>query len=222
MYWSIDDWLIGWLIVFTLSFFFSVNYRGSIGFGEQNLRSLLGKVGENDVEDCFRALDVLLGKWKLTEADTDIFVQGGSHGGFLGAHLIGQFPGIFRASCLRNPVINMASMFGTTDIPDWTFVESGFEYHYDNPPVTPPYLELLKRSPIVYAEKVGEKITNFFWNIFLSRRKKICWISWQFFFFQIRSQLRRWFWLEKRIAEYRPVKEWNFTGRTSRCPTLIS
>ena len=159
-------------MVFILSFVFSVNYRGSIGFGEQNLRSLLGKVGENDVEDCFRALDVLLGKWKLTEADTDIFVQGGSHGGFLGAHLIGQFPGIFRASCLRNPVINMASMFGTTDIPDWTYVESGFEYHYDNPPVTPPYLELLKRSPIVYAEKVAEKIPDFFFYIFLKPQEE--------------------------------------------------
>ncbi|OQV21019.1 Acylamino-acid-releasing enzyme [Hypsibius exemplaris] len=131
-----------------------VNYRGSVGFGESNLRSLLGKIGENDVEDCFRALDVLLGKWNLTEGETDILVQGGSHGGFLAAHLIGQFPGIFRACCLRNPVINLASMFGTTDIPDWTYVEAGFDYHYDNPPITPPYLELLKHSPIAHAEKV--------------------------------------------------------------------
>lgn len=29
-----------------------VNFRGSIGFGEDCLNSLIGTIGENDVEDC--------------------------------------------------------------------------------------------------------------------------------------------------------------------------
>ena len=29
-----------------------VNFRGSIGFGEDNLNTLLGTIGVNDVEDC--------------------------------------------------------------------------------------------------------------------------------------------------------------------------
>ncbi|XP_055332807.1 acylamino-acid-releasing enzyme-like [Paramacrobiotus metropolitanus] len=131
-----------------------VNYRGSAGFGEKNLRSLLGKIGQNDIEDCFRALDVVLGKKGLNNTDTDLFYQGGSHGGFIGAHLIGQFPDIFKACALRNPVINLASKLGGTEIPDWGYVECGLEYRYDDPPIIPMYSQLIARSPIVHAHKV--------------------------------------------------------------------
>ena len=48
-----------------------------------------------------------------------VAVVGGSHGGFLGAHVAGRHPELFKASVLRNPVTNIASMVTTTDIPDW-------------------------------------------------------------------------------------------------------
>jgi len=50
---------------------------------------------------------------------------GGSHGGFIGGHLISSQNVSFKASVLRNPVTNISSMFGVTDIPDWCLVESG-------------------------------------------------------------------------------------------------
>ena len=53
-----------------------------------------------------------------------IVVVGGSHGGFLGAHLVGQRPEMFKAAVLRNPVTDVASMVSLTDIPDWCFVET--------------------------------------------------------------------------------------------------
>jgi hypothetical protein len=34
----------------------------------------------------------------------------------------------YKASCLRNPVIDIPSMLGVTDIPDWCLVEAGFSY----------------------------------------------------------------------------------------------
>ncbi len=35
----------------------AVNYRGSLGFGEDSVQSLPGHVGTNDVQDCLDALD---------------------------------------------------------------------------------------------------------------------------------------------------------------------
>ncbi len=51
-------------------------------------------------------------------------VIGGSHGGFLTGHLVGQFPARWRCAGLRNPVLNIALMVGITDIPDWCYVET--------------------------------------------------------------------------------------------------
>ena len=53
-----------------------------------------------------------------------ICVAGGSHGGFLTAHLLGQYPSLFRAGACRNPVINVPSMSMVSDITDWCIVEA--------------------------------------------------------------------------------------------------
>ncbi len=65
-----------------------MNYRGSIGFGKGLLEGLLGKIGTQDVDDCLETLKdyiVTVNHWEMHE--TQLFVMGGSHGGFLTAHL---------------------------------------------------------------------------------------------------------------------------------------
>lgn len=101
-----------------------VNYRGSTGLGQASLKSLLGRVGTQDVNEVVQATRWALSKkeWALDE-ERVVFV-GGSHSGFLGAHS-SLIPKLFKRTVLRNPVVNIASMVGATDIPDWCFAEAG-------------------------------------------------------------------------------------------------
>jgi len=128
-----------------------VNYRGSIGLGQESLLSLPGHVGDNDVRECVAAT-----RWALSLSSTGderrVGVLGGSHGGFLGAHLTGQYPNIFSAAVLRNPVVNIASMSGGTDIADWCFCESGLgsKVRYTDESIA----TMFRKSPLAHAEKV--------------------------------------------------------------------
>ena len=103
-----------------------VNYRGSLGFGEKGINSLPGNAGTNDVGDIHQAIQHVI---ELGNVDPDqICVHGGSHGGFLTAHLTSQYPDLFKAAALRNPVINIPTMSMVTDIPDWCFLEAGINF----------------------------------------------------------------------------------------------
>ncbi|KAJ7569387.1 hypothetical protein O6H91_01G075800 [Diphasiastrum complanatum] len=132
-----------------------VNYRGSIGFGEQALQSLAGNVGRQDVEDILTALDLVIGKGYADPNRVAVF--GGSHGGFLTSHLIGQAPDRFITGVLRNPVCNLSSMVGVTDIPDWCFVEAYGKdalSTYSEIPSEKDLSVFYQASPIAHAHKV--------------------------------------------------------------------
>eukprot|EP00262_Sarcandra_glabra_P004005 TRINITY_DN1494_c0_g1_i2.p1 TRINITY_DN1494_c0_g1~~TRINITY_DN1494_c0_g1_i2.p1 ORF type:complete len:835 (+),score=147.70 TRINITY_DN1494_c0_g1_i2:156-2507(+) len=132
-----------------------VNYRGSLGYGEEALQSLPGKVGQQDVKDVLTAIDHVI---EMGLADSSrVAVLGGSHGGFLTTHLIGQAPDRFVAAAVRNPVCNLSLMVGTTDIPDWCYVEAcgsiGKTYFTEAPSVEDLCL-FYNKSPISHLSKV--------------------------------------------------------------------
>lgn len=58
-------------------------------------------------------------------------MMGGSHGGFLTAHCIGQRPRFFKAAVLRNPVTNVLANSMTSDIVDWCVIEGCGAGSYD-------------------------------------------------------------------------------------------
>eukprot|EP01063_Lacrimia_lanifica_P036618 TRINITY_DN7319_c0_g1_i1.p1 TRINITY_DN7319_c0_g1~~TRINITY_DN7319_c0_g1_i1.p1 ORF type:complete len:762 (+),score=179.62 TRINITY_DN7319_c0_g1_i1:100-2385(+) len=104
----------------------SVNYGGSLGFGQSSLEGLPGHIGRRDVEDVMAVLyDLGYVNRATGEGNGCLFVYGGSHGGFLSAHLTGQYPRAFSAASLRNPVICLLSNLDLSDIPDWTLAEAG-------------------------------------------------------------------------------------------------
>lgn len=105
----------------------TVNYRGSTGYGRVALESLVGRVGTQDVFDCHYALQHLLAEHPTLLDASKVHCSGGSHGGFLVQHLISQFPGYYKSTVTRNPVANIASMFYSTDIPDWALAAAGVQ-----------------------------------------------------------------------------------------------
>ena len=60
----------------------------------------------------------------------------------------------YKAASVHNPVENFASMSGTSDIPDWCYVQAGLKYDPLSPPTTEDYAELLSHSPMSAFNKV--------------------------------------------------------------------
>jgi acylaminoacyl-peptidase len=135
-----------------------VNYRGSFGFGQDSIESLPGRVGTQDVKDV-QAVAVRVMETHNVDASR-VVAMGGSHGGFITGHLIGQYPDFYRAAALRNPAINIASMTAASDIPDWTHVESGIAYPDTQVLLGSPsmYEKAWNMSPIRYVDKVSAPV----------------------------------------------------------------
>jgi acylaminoacyl-peptidase len=166
-----------------------INFRGSTGYGDSFHEALLGNIGTYDVHDVVNATLAAVSfkkqavpsrllelskrvNFKLDEiqcplskssfpdlSSSKIGVIGGSHGGFLTSHLIGQFPDLFAGACMRNPVTNIPSMLTTSDISDWCIVEAigrGY-FPFEKGAYLPSQEEILKMhtsSPIFHIKNV--------------------------------------------------------------------
>jgi acylaminoacyl-peptidase len=141
------------------------NYRGSTGYGESALQSLVGGAGGGagvrDVMDCSAIARRCINDG-ICDPDR-VCVVGGSHGGFLGGHLVGQkavletFGVDFKCAVLRNPVTDIGAMTASTDIPDWCFVETlGIDAYTDDPSIET-LAHMRSKSPIAHVEEVARK-----------------------------------------------------------------
>uniref|UniRef100_A0A8C3AQY0 acylaminoacyl-peptidase n=1 Tax=Cyclopterus lumpus TaxID=8103 RepID=A0A8C3AQY0_CYCLU len=126
-----------------------VNYRGSTGFGQDSILSLIGQIGSQDVKDVQTAVRTALQR-DIALDPNRLAVIGGSHGGFLSCHLVGQYPEFYRACAARNPVINAATLLGTSDIVDCV----GIQYSYDQIPTAEALAAMLEKSPITHAAQI--------------------------------------------------------------------
>ncbi|XP_015605512.1 acylamino-acid-releasing enzyme isoform X2 [Cephus cinctus] len=132
-----------------------VNFRGSTGMGAKNVEFLQGKVGDADVKDCIEATQEALRRFPWLDP-MRMGLSGGSHGGFLVAHLSGQYSNLFRAVVARNPVIDIAAMYTISDIPDWCTAVIAYPFHESIPQQksVEMFVKMFNCSPIVHADKV--------------------------------------------------------------------
>lgn len=130
-----------------------VNYRGSVGAGQDSVDSLPGRIGDADVKDVHYAATEALKQFPFLNPEK-VFLFGGSHGGFLVTHLSGQYPKDFKAVVARNPVTDVAAMFSVTDIPDWTAVEAGYQYNVLQDMSIEAFEKMKKCSPINHMNNV--------------------------------------------------------------------
>jgi len=135
-----------------------VNYRGSVGFGQDWVEILCGQCGTMDVEDCFNAARQVIMEMKYEVDPNRVGVIGGSHGGFLTGHLIGQHPEMFKVAVMRNPVTDISTMIGATDIPEWCLVEAcgieAFNNRSFNIPTEEDRIRMFRASPMYHVDKV--------------------------------------------------------------------
>ncbi|XP_068550306.1 acylamino-acid-releasing enzyme-like isoform X2 [Anas acuta] len=129
-----------------------VNYRGSLGFGQASIESLLSRVGEQDVADTQLAVEQALHSEPLDPRRLALLA--GSHGAFIALHLLAREPKRYQACALRNPVSNLPALLGTSDIPDWRYVSLGLPYSFERVPGAEDVATMLQRSPIAQAHRV--------------------------------------------------------------------
>ena len=121
------------------------NPRGSDGKGNE-FSDIRGKYGDIDYEDLMGFTDLALTEYPNIDKD-NLFVTGGSYGGFMTNWIIGH-TNRFKAAASQRSISNWISMFNTTDI--------GYYFADDQTGATPwsNMDQMWDQSPLKYADKV--------------------------------------------------------------------
>lgn len=132
-----------------------INYRGSTGVNEAYVQSLPGKVGAMDVDDCLHVIRHFVHSSSINPSK--LIIYGGSHGGFLASHLSCQDEFQFTSAIIKNPVIDISTLYSTSDIPDWSWTEalSPEEYRFDLLPDKVNLTKMFECSPICKYQRAN-------------------------------------------------------------------
>ena len=99
----------GWAVLYP-------NPRGSTGYGEKFMRGNIKDWGGGDYRDIMTGVDELVRRGIADS--TRLAVTGWSYGGYMTGWVVSQ-TGRFKAAMMGAGLVNMESMYGTTDIPGY-------------------------------------------------------------------------------------------------------
>lgn len=99
----------GWAVLYP-------NPRGSTGYGEKFMRGNIKDWGGGDFRDIMTGVDELVRRGVADS--TRLAVTGWSYGGYMTGWVVSQ-TGRFKAAMMGAGLVNMESMYGTTDIPGY-------------------------------------------------------------------------------------------------------
>ncbi|MHC9044365.1 S9 family peptidase [Microbacterium saperdae] len=122
-----------------------VNPRGSRGYGNEHIAAIRGDWGGIDADDFHAAVDLAIERG-LADPER-LGVAGLSYGGYMTTWLIGHSDR-FAAAVAENPVTNLVSFYGTSDI-GLTFGPRQL-----GGPIDTAFDQYLKSSPVMAAEAV--------------------------------------------------------------------
>ncbi|MBP7733709.1 MAG: S9 family peptidase [Caldisericia bacterium] len=129
----------------------SVNYHGTYSYGESFDKSIIGRIGEFELEDMVAASNWLV---ELRIAIPDkIFLMGGSYGGYLTLWGMVKRPDLWRAGIAHIPVTDwkMTHEDSTDFMKAWTI------QLFEGKPEEKPE-QYVKSSPITYVENLSAPI----------------------------------------------------------------
>jgi dipeptidyl aminopeptidase/acylaminoacyl peptidase len=131
--------------------YFSINYRGSVTFGKAFEKSILGNLGELEVEDIEAGVKWLIDN-KIAQPDM-ILKTGGSYGGYLTLQSLGKKPQLWAGGMAVVAIADWAVMYE-----DEAETLRGYQRAlFGGSPEEKPEA-MKKSSPITYAEKVKAPI----------------------------------------------------------------
>lgn len=122
-----------------------VNPRGSYGYGQEHTYGVYEKYGKGDYTDLMTAIDGVINDHSFVDA-SQLFVTGGSYGGFMTNWIITQ-TNRFKAAVSQRSMSNFVSMFGTSDI-GYYFYKDETGHDISRPD------KLWESSPLAYVEQV--------------------------------------------------------------------
>lgn len=129
----------GYAVIYT-------NPRGGHGYSQEFVNAVRGDYGGRDYADLMEAVDYALTKYDFVD-ESQLFVTGGSYGGFMTNWIVGH-TNRFKAAVTQRSISNWISFYGVSDI--------GFFFTEDQigGDVWKNTELLWKHSPLAYVEQV--------------------------------------------------------------------